>query len=284
MGRRLCVDATRGGAAPPGAALDVGTAAPASRLSSPPAPLAPPIPKLMNNTRLAIDDVASLPNLVTATAEACLEHCISEPRCGGIVWQSPSEPVPMYGCNGRRLSKGCCYPAPIYKDYKPITSTLPAPQGGRGFVSAIVRYTPPMGALMNNTRITYPGPTPPTFVCGSAEDCLAHCVNDTEHCGGMAWMAPYEPIPVSRPGCAKQRKGIDGCCYPAPIFDHLEIVPPGQPATYGFISAVVRTDPSKPWPPPPPPPPPPPYRPAWVPASWAPNWEMNKSISLYWHN
>ena len=60
----------------------------------------------------------------------------------------------------------------------------------------------------------------------------------------------------------------------------------GQPATFGFVSAIVRTNASKPWPPPPPPPPPPtpPYRPGWVPASWSPNWMMNKSVSLYWRN
>ena len=107
---------------------------------------------------------------------------------------------------------------------------------------------PPMRTLMNNTRLTYPGPAPPTFVCDSAERCLSHCVNDSS-CGGMVWGAPYEPIAIGRPGCAKQRKGIDGCCYPAPIFDHLAIVQAGQPVTYGFISAVVRVNASRPWPP-----------------------------------
>ena len=139
----------------------------------------------------------------------------------------------------------------------------------------------PTGTLLNNTRLTYPGATPPTFVCDSPERCLSHYVNDTR-CGGISWMAPYEPVPVTCPGCAKQRPGVDGCCYPAPIFDHLQIVPPGQPATFGFVSAIVRTNASRPWPPPPPPPPP--YRPGWIPASWSPNWEMNKSVSLYWRN
>eukprot|EP01047_Picozoa_sp_COSAG01_P086324 COSAG01_NODE_19359_length_1014_cov_3.927869_1_plen_261_part_10 len=228
-------------------------------------PALPPNMTLMNNTRLAINDIASLPNFVTSTPQNCLDHCVKEPYCGGVVWQSPSEPVPMYGCKGRQSSEGCCYPAPIYKDYKPLTSKLPAPQGGLGFVSAIVRYAPghPWGTLLNNTRLNYPGPTPPTFVCDSAELCLSHCVNDSS-CGGIVWGAPYEPIPVGRPGCAKQRPGIDGCCYPAPIFDHFQIIPPGQPITYGFISAIVRTNSSKPWPPPPPPPAPPPKRPALV--------------------
>ena len=114
---------------------------------------------LMNNTRLAIDDVASLPNFVTATPEVCLDRCKSQPLCGGVVWRSPSEPVQVSGCADRKPTEGCCYPAPIYKDYKPITSKLPAPAGGLGFVSAIVRYTPgmPMGTLLNNTRLTYPG-------------------------------------------------------------------------------------------------------------------------------
>jgi len=98
----------------------------------------PPVMTLMNDTRLAIEDVASLPNFITATPQMCLKHCTSQPYCGGIVWRSPSEPVQVSGCPGRKLSEGCCYPAPIYQDYKPITSKLPAPAGGLGFVSAIV--------------------------------------------------------------------------------------------------------------------------------------------------
>ena len=141
----------------------------------------------------------------------------------------------------------------------------------------------PRGAapvLMNNTRLNYPGPTPPTFVCDSAQKCLDACVADSS-CGGMVWMSPYEPLPVTRPGCAKQRHGIDGCCYPAPIFDHYQVIRPPQPATLGFVSAIVRTNASKPWPPPPPPPSPPP---PWIPASWKPTWEMNRSITTYWRN
>ena len=143
-------------------------------------PTSPPRMTLMNNTRLAIKDVASLPNFVTSTPQACLDYCVAEPYCGAIVWQSPSEPVPIYGCKGRQPSDGCCYPAPIYKDYKPIASKLPAPQGGLGFVSAIVRYAParPWRTLLNNTRLNYPGPTPPAFVCDSAEICLSHCIKN----------------------------------------------------------------------------------------------------------
>ena len=51
-------------------------------------------------------------------------------------------------------------------------------------------------ALLNNTRISYPNALVlPTFVCASAELCLAHCVNDT-NCGAMVFMTPYEPIKV----------------------------------------------------------------------------------------
>jgi hypothetical protein len=35
---------------------------------------------LMNNTRLAIDDVASLPNYATTTPQTCLDHCVSTVR------------------------------------------------------------------------------------------------------------------------------------------------------------------------------------------------------------
>ena len=116
-------------------------------------PPPPPVMTLMNDTRLAIEDVASLPNFITATPQMCLDHCTSQPYCGGIVWRSPSEPVQVSGCPGRTPSEGCCYPAPIYQDYKPITSKLPAPAGGLGFVSAIVRYAPgmPMGAATSTS-------------------------------------------------------------------------------------------------------------------------------------
>jgi hypothetical protein len=136
-------------------------------------------------------------------------------------------------------------------------------------------------ALQNNTRISYPEALVlPTFVCSSAELCLAHCVADSG-CGAMVFMTPYEPIKVPRPGCAKQRWGVDGCCYPAPVLDHYEVVKSPQPATFGFISAIVRTNGSRPWPSPPPPPPQPP---PWIPASWTPSWEINKSITTYWRN
>lgn len=94
-------------------------------------------------------------------------------------------------------------------------------------------------------------------------------------------MAPYEPIPVPRAGCEAQRPGIDGCCYPVPLFNHYDLVEPGGAATFGFVSAIVRFGTR---PPPPPPPYPPSPLPRWIPASWAPNYAMNSSISLYWRN
>ena len=96
----------------------------------------------------------------------------------------------------------------------------------------------------------------------------------------MVWMSPHEPIPVPRPGCRSQRPGKDGCCYPTPVFDRYVVVGPGGYATQGFVSAIVRYG-NKP---PPPPPPPPPAPPPWVPASWAPSYAMNDSVSLYWRN
>lgn len=169
-----------------------------------------------------------------------------------------------------------------------LVHLLLAPQA----VSLPPRLTAPL--LMNNTRLSYPDSVVlPTFVTNGSLDgmqqCLQFCIGSPT-CGGMVWMAPYEPIRVPRPGCAKQRLGIDGCCYPAPVLDHYLVVnctPHGdQPpctttATYGFISAIVRTNASKHWPLPPPPPPPPP---PWVPATWEPSWSMNRSITLYWRN
>ena len=154
--------------------------------------------------------------------------------------------------------------------------------------------SPQQPVLMNNTRLSYPNSLVlPTFVTNGSLDgmrgCLQFCI-ESHTCGGMVWMAPYEPIPVPRPGCAKQRRGVDGCCYPAPVLDHYVVVnctPSGDkapcttPATYGFVSAIVRTNASRPWPTPSPPPPPPP---PWIPSGWAPNWEMNKSIAVYWRN
>eukprot|EP00040_Diaphanoeca_grandis_P026411 m.147864 g.147864 ORF g.147864 m.147864 type:complete len:587 (+) comp30565_c0_seq1:106-1866(+) len=129
--------------------------------------------------------------------------------------------------------------------------------------------SPPLPKLLNNSRLDWPGYTPPTFICATAEQCLAACVNDSK-CGGITFMTPYEPIPVPRPGCAGQRPGIDGCCYPAPVLDRYQVIPPGQPVTYGFVAAIVRYGP--------------PVPPPGIPSTWKPTYEMNKSISLYWRN
>ena len=145
--------------------------------------------------------------------------------------------------------------------------------------------------LMNNTRITYSNKSNPrTFVSPSAEDCLARCVNDTQ-CGAIVFAEAHahEPTPAPRSGpgseptpspraagCAGQRPGIDGCCYLVPPLPHYQIVPTGKPATYGFVAAVVRYGAPAPAPAPPPS--------WWIPAEWAPSYEMNKSISLYWRN
>lgn len=116
----------------------------------------------------------------------------------------------------------------------------------------------------------------PTFVCDSAKVCAKHCVSDP-NCGAVTYMTPYEPLPVPRPGCASQRPGIDGCCFPTRVQPAYDIVPPGQPATYGFVSAILRTSQA-------PAPAPAPAPPRWVPADWTPTYEMHKSISVYWRN
>ena len=108
-------------------------------------------------------------------------------------------------------------------------------------------------ALQNNTRLAYPPAFAlPTFVCDTAERCLDACVDDLG-CGAMVWMSPAEVrYPVPTPGCAGQRRGVDGCCYPAAVLDHYDAVRPPAVATVGFVSAVVRTNASRPWPPSPP--------------------------------
>lgn len=124
---------------------------------------------------------------------------------------------------------------------------------------------PLLGTLLNNTRLDYPLPPPTPFICESPELCLAYCVNDTQ-CGGIVYGMPYEPISVGCPG----KKPSDGCCYPAPLMDYYQVYGPGEPVTYGFVSAIVRYGP--------------PVPPSGIPPTWEPTWEMNRSISLYWRN
>jgi len=83
----------------------------------------------------------------------------------------------------------------------------------------------------------------------------------------MTFREAYEPLPVF--GC-EGKSPSDGCCYPAPILNSYQVIGPDQPATYGFVSAIVRYAPPMP--------------PTGIPPSWEPTYEMNKSISLYWRN
>ena len=118
---------------------------------------------------------------------------------------------------------------------------------------------------MNNTRLNYSPPPPTPFICASPELCLAYCVNDTQ-CGGIVYGFPYQPIPI---GCLNKRPE-DGCCYSAPLVDSYQIYTPGEPATFGFTSAIVRYGP--------------PVPPKGIPSTWEPTYDMNRSISLYWRN
>ena len=121
-------------------------------------------------------------------------------------------------------------------------------------------------ALWNNTRLDYTAVSPTPFICASPEICLAYCVANSS-CGGITYREPYEPLPVF--GC-ENKKPNDGCCYPAPLLDDYQVIGPGGPATFGFVASIVRYGPPAP--------------PPGVPASWAPTYEMNRSISLYWRN
>ena len=125
---------------------------------------------------------------------------------------------------------------------------------------------PPLNTLLNNTRLDYAPPPLPPFISDSPAACLAYCVNDTQ-CGGIVFKQPWEPAPVG--GC-EGRLPAQGCCYPAPLVDAYQIFGPGTLNSFGFVSAIVRYGP--------------PVPPAHVPAGWAPTYEMNKSISLYWRN
>ena len=123
----------------------------------------------------------------------------------------------------------------------------------------------PLGTLMNNTRLNYAPPPPAPYNSPSAARCLADCVSDAQ-CGGIVYAEPYEPIPVG--ACRVQPS--QGCCYPAPLADFYEVIGPGAPVTFGFVSAIVRHGPPSP--------------PRGVPPGWEPTYEMNRSISLYWRN
>lgn len=107
---------------------------------------------------------------------------------------------------------------------------------------------PPVGELINNSRLVAVYRVPATFVCDTAERCLAHCQNDSS-CGAIAFSEPYQPLKIPLPGCKGQRPGnLDGCCYPSPIKPEYSFVqcPNGEPrcpgayGTYGYVSAVVR--------------------------------------------
>ena len=128
---------------------------------------------------------------------------------------------------------------------------------------------PPLGVLLNNTRLDYPEPTPAPFIADSPADCLAYCVGNSS-CGGMVFKQPWEPLPVD--GCAG-RLPTQGCCYPAPLVDAYQVFGPGTHASFGFVSAIVRYGA-----------PVPPAGNPYVPAGWAPSYAMNSSISLYWRN
>lgn len=123
----------------------------------------------------------------------------------------------------------------------------------------------PLGTLMNNTRLDYTAPPLPSFISSSPEQCLAFCMNET-NCGGIVFGYSYEPIPV---GCIGKLP-TDGCCYPAPLSSSYQVIGPGGPVTYGFVSAIVRYAPPSP--------------PEGIPPTWQPNYNMNASISLYWRN
>lgn len=125
---------------------------------------------------------------------------------------------------------------------------------------------PPYRTLMNNTRLDYTVAAPIPFICDSPDLCLAYCLNDTT-CGGMVFKEAYEPLPVE--GC-EGKKPTDGCCYPAPLLDSYQVITPGEHASYGFVSAIVRYGP--------------PVPPHGIPETWEPTYEMNRSISLYWRN
>jgi hypothetical protein len=94
----------------------------------------------MNNTRVAVSDVPSMPAFPCPSAEACLKHCHDTQTCGFIVFREAWESTVGDGaCVGAIDNQSCCYPGPIQADY-------PLAQHGAfatiGFIAAIVRYAP----------------------------------------------------------------------------------------------------------------------------------------------
>jgi hypothetical protein len=156
--------------------------------------------------------------------------------------------------------------APLAAPLRALLSALALARASSTFPCGLPPPQAPPGALLNNTRLYYSAAQPAPFVSASAELCLAHCVADST-CGGLTFREPYEPLPVF--GC-EGKAPSDGCCYPAPLLGAYQLVGPGDPASFGFVSAVVR--PGAPAPP------------LGVPPAWLPTYEMNASISLYWRN
>ena len=125
----------------------------------------------------------------------------------------------------------------------------------------------PVGSLWNDTRLDWnTGALPTPFISATPEACLAWCMANAS-CGGITFGQPYQPLPVQ--GC-EGRGPRDGCCYPAPLLDDYQVIGPGGIATFGFVAAIARYGPPAP--------------PPGVPTDWAPTYEMNRSISLYWRN
>ena len=98
---------------------------------------------------------------------------------------------------------------------------------------------PPLNTLFNNTRLVAHYNIPATFVCATAERCLAHCEDDS-NCGAIAYSEPYQPLKIPLPGCPGQRPGIDGCCFPSPLKSEYVLLPAPGYGTYGYVSAIVR--------------------------------------------
>lgn len=130
MGRPLCLFAA------------LALSAPAASLGGPSSPCGvpqPPLGVLLNNTRL---DYAPPPPppFVSPSPEACLAYCVNDTQCGGIVYGEPWQPLPITpGCGS--VGTGCCYPAPLVDAYQVFGPGTPV---SFGFVSAIVRYGPPV--------------------------------------------------------------------------------------------------------------------------------------------
>jgi hypothetical protein len=94
----------------------------------------------MNNTRLDYTPAPPTP-FITDTPEECLAFCVNTSWCGGMVFREPYEPLPVGGCEGKAPQQGCCYPAPLVDAYQIFG---PGTYASYGFVSAIVRYGPPV--------------------------------------------------------------------------------------------------------------------------------------------